>query len=293
MTRRIAVILGGRSSENAISLASAASVIDALERTGNDVVAVEIDRSGRWQLETQLWNLVHDRTRFRRVPAPSSSARRARVATTLADVDVVFPVLHGPFGEDGTVQGLLELAGVPYVGAGVLASALCMDKDLFKSVMRDHDIPVTRTSRCASATSRATRSAFPCFIKPARLGSSVGITKAHDESELRAGVALAFEHDEKVLVEQFVSGVEVEVGVLGNLRADRVAPGRDRGDGERVVRLRGEVRRGRDGPRGPGADHRRADRARAGACGRARSSRPTARAWRAPTCSCATTARCS
>jgi D-alanine-D-alanine ligase len=144
---------------------------------------------------------------------------------TLADVDVVFPVLHGPFGEDGTVQGLLELAGVPYVGAGVLASALCMDKDVFKSVMRDHDIPVTRniTLRLGDATRNPF--GYPCFVKPARLGSSIGITKAHDEDELARAVGLAFEHDEKVLVEELVEGIEVEVGVLGNLRPIASLPG--------------------------------------------------------------------
>ena len=223
MTRRIAVILGGRSSESAISRASAASVIDALERSGHDVVAVEIDRSGRWALETQEPGL-----KIEPGSEPGSSLVRLPgkdVATTLTDVDVVFPVLHGPFGEDGTVQGLLELAGVPYVGAGVLASALCMDKDVFKSVLRDHGIPVTENITLRLGDEPRNPFGYPCFVKPARLGSSVGITKAHDESELRAGVALAFEHDEKVLVEQFVSGLEVEVGVLGNLRPTASLPG--------------------------------------------------------------------
>ena len=138
---------------------------------------------------------------------------------------MVFPVLHGPFGEDGTVQGLLELAGVPYVGAGVLASALCMDKDVFKSVLRDHGIPVTENITLRTGDEARNPFGYPCFVKPARLGSSVGITKAHDEDELRAGVALAFEHDEKVLVEQMVNGVEVEVGVLGNRTPVASLPG--------------------------------------------------------------------
>jgi len=147
------------------------------------------------------------------------------VARTITDVDVVFPVLHGPFGEDGTVQGLLELANVPYVGAGVLASALCMDKDVFKSVLRDHDIPVTANITLRLGDEPRTPFDYPVFVKPARLGSSVGITKAHDEEELRRGVALAFQHDEKVLVEQYVPGVEVEVGVLGNLQPIASLPG--------------------------------------------------------------------
>jgi D-alanine-D-alanine ligase len=214
VTRRIAVILGGRSSENAISVASAASVVDALERSGNDVVAVEIDREGRWELASGRKQLEAGD----RLPGKE-------VARTLGDVDVVFPVLHGPFGEDGTVQGLLELANVPYVGAGVLASALCMDKDVFKSVMRDHGVPVTPNITLRLGDEPRTPFDYPVFVKPARLGSSVGITKAHDDDELQRAVALAFEHDEKVLVEQFVAGVEVEVGVLGNLKPIASLPG--------------------------------------------------------------------
>jgi len=129
----------------------------------------------------------------------------------------VLPVLHGPFGEDGTVQGLLELAGVPYVGAGVAASALCMDKDLFKAVLRDRGIPVARNTTLRLGEPIENPFGYPVFVKPARLGSSVGISKAHDEAELEAAVALARRHDEKVLVEEFVAGTEVECGVLGNV----------------------------------------------------------------------------
>jgi D-alanine-D-alanine ligase len=123
------------------------------------------------------------------------------------------------------VQGLLELAGVPYVGAGVLASALCMDKDVFKAVLRDHGVPVTENITLRLGDEPRNPFGYPCFVKPARLGSSVGITKAHDDDDLRRGVALAFEHDEKVLVERFVSGIEVEVGVLGNLTPIASLPG--------------------------------------------------------------------
>jgi len=214
VTRRIAVVLGGRSSEHEVSLASARSVIDALEGGGNDVVTVAIDRGGTWQLGAG-----------QKAIEAQSRLPGKEVATTLTDVDVVFPVLHGPFGEDGTVQGLLELAGVPYVGAGVLASALCMDKDVFKSVMRDHGIPVTPNITLRAGDEPRNPYGYPCFVKPARLGSSVGITKAHDDDELRAGVALAFQHDEKVLVEQLVEGIEVEIGVLGNRTPVASLPG--------------------------------------------------------------------
>src|SRR4029453_9312610 len=134
----------------------------------------------------------------------------------LAGVDVVLPVLHGPFGEDGTVQGLLELAGIPYVGAGVAASALCMDKDLFKAVLRDRGIPVARNETLRLGDEIRNPFGYPVFVKPARLGSSVGISKAHDETELEAAVALARRHDEKVPVEEVVAGTEAEGGVFGN-----------------------------------------------------------------------------
>ena len=129
---------------------------------------------------------------------------------------VVFIALHGPFGEDGTVQGLLELAGVPYVGAGVAASALCMDKDLCKAVLRDRGIPVARNVTLRDGDPVEHPFGYPVFVKPARLGSSVGISKVHDASELEPAVELARHHDDKVLVEELVPGVEIECGVLGN-----------------------------------------------------------------------------
>ena len=213
---RVAVLLGGRSSEHDISLASARSVLDALDPARYDTVTVEIGRDGRWELGTG----APDGSAAETLPVPT-----AKVPATLGEVDVVFPVLHGPFGEDGTVQGLLELAGVPYVGAGVLGSSLAMDKDVFKAVMRDRGIPVTRNITLRLGEAPKNPFGFPVFVKPARLGSSVGISKANDEQELTAAVALAFEHDEKVLVEEFVEGVEVECGVLGNERPEASIPG--------------------------------------------------------------------
>ena len=140
-------------------------------------------------------------------------------------MDVVFPVLHGPFGEDGTVQGLLELAGVPYVGAGVLGSALAMDKDVFKAVMRDRGVPVTRNITLRHGQTAENPFGYPVFVKPARLGSSVGISKVLSEEELAPAVELAFQHDEKVLVEEFVPGIEVECSVLGNEEPIASLPG--------------------------------------------------------------------
>jgi D-alanine-D-alanine ligase len=219
---RVAVVMGGRSSEHEISLASARSVLESLDPARYETVTVEIGRDGRWELGSgSRPELERDgRSVVETLPVPTS-----RVPTTLAEVDVVFPVLHGPFGEDGTVQGLLELADVPYVGAGVTASALCMDKDLFKAVLRDHGVPVTRSVTLRRPDDFESPYGFPVFVKPARLGSSVGITKARGEDELRAGLELAFRHDEKVLVEEFVSGVEVECSVLGNEEPIASIPG--------------------------------------------------------------------
>ena len=204
---RVAVLAGGRSSEHEISLASARSVLESLDPERYDVVTVAIGRDGRWELGSGDGSSSVAET----LPVPAENA-----PATLGAVDVVLPILHGPFGEDGTVQGLLELAGVAYVGAGVAASALCMDKDLFKRVLRESGIRVARSVTLRTGDELENPFGYPVFVKPARLGSSVGITKAYTESELRIGVGLAFMHDDKILVEEFLDGIEVEVGVLGN-----------------------------------------------------------------------------
>ena len=187
------MLRGGRSSEHEISLESARSVIDGLDPDRYEVVPIDIPREGPWLLD------------------PAEAAR----------LDVVFPVLHGPFGEDGSVQGLLELADVAYVGAGVAASALAMDKDLFKAVMRDKGIPVARSLTLRDGEAAESPFGFPCVVKPARLGSSVGISMVGSEDELPAALMLAFAHDEKILLEELLDGVEVECSVLGN--ADPIA----------------------------------------------------------------------
>jgi len=209
---RVAVVAGGRSSEHEISLASARSVLAALDPDRSESSTVAIGRDGRWALEGPSNRLLHGPV-SETLPVVADAAPGA----TLGEVDVVLPILHGPFGEDGTVQGLLELAGVPYVGPGVAASALCMDKDLFKAVLRDRGIPVARNVTLRLGDDVRNPFGYPVFVKPARLGSSVGISKAHDEAELHDAVGLARRHDEKVLVEEFVAGTEVECGVLGNL----------------------------------------------------------------------------
>jgi D-alanine-D-alanine ligase len=219
---RVAVLMGGRSSEHEVSVASARSVIEALDPAKYETVTVEIARDGRWEIGPATRAALE---RDGRADTDSLPVPAAQVPATLSEVDVVFPVLHGPFGEDGTVQGFLELADVPYVGAGVTGSALCMDKDLFKSVLRDRGIPVTRSVTVRELNGLENPFGFPVFVKPARLGSSVGITKARSPEELRAGLELALRHDEKVLVEEFVDGVEVECSVLGNLEPIASIPG--------------------------------------------------------------------
>jgi D-alanine-D-alanine ligase len=197
--RRVAVLMGGRSSEHEVSLESGRSVVEGLDPERYEVARVEIPRDGPW-------------------PLPLDDA---------AAYDVVFPVLHGPFGEDGTVQGLLELAGVAYVGAGVAGSALAMDKDLFKAVLRDNGVPVarSRTLRRGSGGAAESPFGFPVVVKPARLGSSVGISIVRSPEELGPAVELAFAHDEKILVEEFLEGVEVECSVLGNEEPVASVPG--------------------------------------------------------------------
>jgi D-alanine-D-alanine ligase len=207
---RVAVLAGGRSSEHEISIASARSVVAALDPTRYDTVVVEIDKTGRWELASGREELP--RTSVETLPVVAHSPP----AATLGQVDVVLPILHGPFGEDGTVQGLLELAGIPYVGAGVAASALCMDKDLFKAVLRDRGIPVARNVTLREGDPILHDFPYPVFVKPARLGSSVGISKVAGADELDDAVALARRHDDKVLIEEGIEGVEVECGVLGN-----------------------------------------------------------------------------
>jgi D-alanine-D-alanine ligase len=224
---RVALIAGGRSSEHEISLASARSVLEALDPERYDVVRLGIARDGRWSLEAGDTKTLQqtvakdgDGGAAETLPVPQDGGGPLE---RLGSVDVALPILHGPFGEDGTVQGLLELAGIPYVGAGVAASALCMDKDLFKKVMRDSGIPVARHVALREGDAAENPFGYPVFVKPARLGSSIGITKVYDESQLRDAVALARRHDDKVLVEEFVPGTEVECGVLGNRQPPPVA----------------------------------------------------------------------
>jgi len=211
---RVAVLAGGRSSEHEVSLSSAAFVREALAAAGHEVLPVTVERAGGW---------VNDGTALSLVPGAG-----------LLGADAVFPVLHGPFGEDGTVQGLLELLDVPYVGAGVLGSSLCMDKVVFKEVLAAAGVPQVAYAAVREPRWRAdpgavraelARLGTPVFVKPARLGSSVGIAKAWSEAELDAALEAAFGHDALVIVEGFSSGMEVECSVIGLDDPEASVPG--------------------------------------------------------------------
>lgn len=215
--RRVAVLMGGRSSEHEVSLASAEAVIAALDPARNEVIPVRISREGVWSVDGEPVAVV---------PGGDGAACLASLAGgATRPIDVVFPVLHGPHGEDGTVQGALEVAGVPYVGAGVASSAVAMDKAMFKVFLEQAGIPTPQHAVVTAAewardpaavrARVAARPGYPAFCKPARLGSSVGISPVPDAGALAAALELAFHHDPKALVERAISGREIEVGVLG------------------------------------------------------------------------------
>jgi D-alanine-D-alanine ligase len=192
---QVAVLAGGRSSEHEVSLESATAVRAGLADAGHEVVDVLLEPDGSWSSGGE--------------PVALEPGRG------LLGCDVAWPVLHGPFGEDGTVQGLLELLGIPYVGAGVLASALCMDKLVFKDLMKAYGLPQVGYAALDGRDGDFDLG-WPVFVKPARLGSSVGIAKANDGDAARAAVAAASKHDPRVIVEAMSPGMEVECAVLGN-----------------------------------------------------------------------------
>ena len=243
---RVAVVFGGRSSEHAISCVTAGSVLQAIDRTKYDVVPVGIAADGRWVLEADDPER-HRITGSGQLPAVDGDRAGVALARTesgaglvvsegaappreLGEVDVVFPLLHGPWGEDGTIQGLFEMSDVRYVGSGVLASAVSMDKAFMKIVLASAGLPVmpseTVTAREWAADPAAVRErvaglGYPLFVKPARGGSSIGIAKAHGVDEIDAAIEGALAHDPKVLVEVSAEGArEIECGVLESLDGD-------------------------------------------------------------------------
>lgn len=246
MTRklRVGVIFGGRSSEHEVSLRTAASLIEAIDRRKYEVVPIAINKEGKWLPPSLASALLPEPTRrflsretltgakedVAIIGDPSRSGLvtfdRSETGMTSQPLDVVFPVLHGPYGEDGTIQGLLEMAAVPFVGCGTLASACGMDKVVMKGLFRNAGLPLCNyvwfprsdwERQPAEALRRVTREiGFPCFVKPANLGSSVGVSKASDKRSLEQALHLAARYDRRLIVEEAVDAREIECAVMGN-----------------------------------------------------------------------------
>ncbi|MBC7909429.1 MAG: D-alanine--D-alanine ligase, partial [Pyrinomonadaceae bacterium] len=250
---RIGVVYGGRSGEHEISLRSARSVIEAIDRNKYDVVPIAISKEGKWLGAAEAVKLLPEKTQGfvpERITSNAShdvaiigDPTHSGLVTLEANsqpassqpLDVIFPVLHGTYGEDGTLQGLLEMAGIPYVGCGVLASSCGMDKVAMKSLFRDAGLPICKytwflrsewTQNPANILRRIKREqGFPCFVKPANLGSSVGISKATDKKSLEQAIELAARYDRKIIVEEGLDAREIECAVIGNDEPQASLPG--------------------------------------------------------------------
>lgn len=228
-------MFGGKSAEHEVSLQSAKSIVEAIDRKKYDLVLIGIDKKGRWYLNEASRFLLHpdnpkliklNQTDTSVALIPGQESRQLinlSSRETVGPVDVVFPVVHGPFGEDGTVQGLLKLANVPFVGADVLGSAIGMDKDVMKRLLRDDGIPMARfvvferfSRDKINFNEVRNQLGIPVFVKPCNLGSSVGISKANSEKEFAEAVSLAFQYDNKIIIEEYIEGREIECSVLGN-----------------------------------------------------------------------------
>jgi D-alanine-D-alanine ligase len=251
---RVAVLFGGRSAEHEVSLQSAKSVVDAIDKSKYEVTLIGIDKNGSWHASEESQTLLKnenpkllklnksdekvalvpwretDKSSEQLVPV---SQHQAKVPSAgLQRIDVVFPVLHGPYGEDGTMQGLLKLANIPFVGPSVLGSAVAMDKDVTKRLLRDAGIPIARFL-CFKRNELGTikfeqvvkELGLPLFIKPANLGSSVGVSKVKNETEFATAIEHAFTFDTKIIVEEFVQAREIECAVLGNAEPSASIPG--------------------------------------------------------------------
>ncbi len=219
--QRVLLLFGGRSAEHDVSRVTAVAVARALDRTRYDVVPLAITTDGRWLLADSAQRAIEGGPEA----LPSAFEVDGEVAPVVGalDVDVVFPLLHGPYGEDGTVQGLLELADLPYVGSGVLGSAVAMDKVMMKRAFAATGLPYATTVEFRDGHDRQVlverveqELGYPCFVKPANLGSSVGVSKAHDRAELEDAVEVALGYDEWIVVETAIAGREIELAVLGD-----------------------------------------------------------------------------
>ena len=249
----VGILFGGKSAEHEVSLQSAKNIYDAIDRTKYEPLLIGIDKSGRWLLNDESHFLLNadDPKNIKLNPSSDAVAlvpQSKGAISNLSDIknnraiDVVFPILHGPFGEDGTVQGLLKLADIPFVGAGVLASAAGMDKDVMKRLFRDAELPICKFKvlRLGEAFPKyekiCAELGSPLFIKPANMGSSVGVSKVRNEEEYISALSDSFEYDTKVLIEEFIPGREIECSVLGSLFS---APG---DTNEIIASIPGEVK---------------------------------------------------
>jgi D-alanine-D-alanine ligase len=246
MKTAIGVVFGGRSGEHEISVRSAGKVIEAIDKDRYDVVPIAISQDGRWlapsasaELLSQGAKDVLGNVRASGEIALLGDTGRKGLLTlsdgSISRLDVVFPVLHGTFGEDGTIQGLFEMAGIPYVGCGVLASSCGMDKVVMKALFKEAGLPICRHvwflrrewEHSADSVIKAVEQSigYPCFVKPANLGSSVGVSRADDDPSLRSAITLAAEYDRKIIVEESLVMREIECAVLGNDHAEASLPG--------------------------------------------------------------------
>jgi D-alanine-D-alanine ligase len=238
----VGILFGGKSAEHEVSLQSAKNVFDAIDREKYTPILIGIDKTGHWLLNDESRFLLNaddpkrislNQSSDSVVLAPQSGGSISNLTDLKkeASIDVIFPILHGPFGEDGTVQGLLKLADIPFVGSGVLGSAVGMDKDVMKRLLRDAGIPMGRFLTLQSwepipAFSKARRIlGLPLFVKPANMGSSVGISKVHNEKEYATAISNAFIYDTKIVLEEFIRGREIECSVLGNEAVVASLPG--------------------------------------------------------------------
>ena len=237
---RIAVLFGGRSAEHEVSIQSARNIVEAINRKKYDISLVGIDKKGAWHglaipalaSQQKLFPAAHRQSKTTALFSTNVKKPLVIIDQEIRNFDVVFPILHGPFGEDGTMQGLLKLANVPFVGAGVLGSAIGMDKDVMKRLLRDAGIPIARfvvvhSHELSAITFEKIQKKLgaPFFMKPANLGSSVGVSKVHSKKEFLPALTKAFSYDTKVLVEENIKGREIECSVLGNERPIVSVPG--------------------------------------------------------------------
>jgi len=251
MKLRVGVIFGGRSGEHEIAIRSALTVIEQVDKSKYDVVPIAISQEGRWMSPSESIALLPDQTRAALesgtfddqndpIGLVGDTTRRGLTifkdsGSDLVPLDVIFPVLHGTFGEDGTIQGLLEMADIPYVGCGVLASSCGMDKAVMKILFRDAGLPICKhiwflrnefETNPAGVTAQVGKHlGYPCFVKPANLGSSVGVSKAVDVASLKDAIAVAAQYDRKIIVEEALEMREIECAVLGNDEPQASQPG--------------------------------------------------------------------